>query len=141
MSETVRVADRPGMGRGVVASRPIAVGERVLTFHGAEVDRRGSHTLQVGKNAHLEVEPPGRFVNHSCDPSCGIRDRTTLVARRRIEKGEEITFDYAMTEEEMTPFRCGCGSVVCRGTVTGFLDLPAERHDSYRGLISDYLLS
>lgn len=141
MREPVDVVERSGMGRGVVASRIIETGEAVLTFQGVEVAIRGSHTLQIGKGVHLEVEPPGRFVNHSCEPNCGIRDRRILVARRRIEKGEEITFDYAMTEEVMEPLACGCGAPECRGTITGFGGLPEDRRKAYRGFVSDYLLT
>ena len=43
---------------------------------------------------------PADFVNHSCDPNCGIVGAVLLVARRAIEAGEEICFDYAMTDSD-----------------------------------------
>lgn len=138
--ENVAVVERPGMGRGVVASRPIEAGEQVLEFRGSVVRARGAHTLQIGAEEHLEVAEPGRFVNHSCDPNCGITRGRLLVARRPIEEGEEITFDYAMTESEMEPLACGCGAPDCRGTVSGYADLSKQKRREYQGFISDHLL-
>lgn len=39
------------------------------------------------------------FVNHSCDPVVWMRDDVTVVARRAIASGEEITGDYAVWVE------------------------------------------
>jgi len=42
-----------------------------------------------------------------------------LVARRRIEAGEELTFDYDTTETSTVPFTCRCGTPGCRGVIDG----------------------
>jgi SET domain-containing protein len=59
------------------------------------------------------------FVNHSCDGNCWY-DGIPLVSRRDIKKGEEIAYDYALTDAHST-FRlnCLCGTPACRGVVTG----------------------
>ncbi|MFW6339143.1 MAG: SET domain-containing protein [Alkalispirochaetaceae bacterium] len=137
--DPVRVVGGGEMGKGVVATRRIEPGEVVLEFRGDLVANRGSHTLQIARDQHLEVEPPGRFVNHSCDPNCGIRGTRLLVARHPIDRGDEITFDYAMTEVEMAPLECGCGTPACRGTITGYAGLPEKRRREYEGYISEYL--
>ena len=39
------------------------------------------------------------FINHSCDPNCEteeIRGRVWITAIRKIEPGEEITYDYCL---------------------------------------------
>jgi hypothetical protein len=62
------------------------------------------------------------FINHSCDPNVWMQDEVTLVARRDIAVGEELTVDYAMfegDEEWVGPFECRCGSELCRGRFTG----------------------
>ncbi|MHC4799761.1 MAG: SET domain-containing protein-lysine N-methyltransferase, partial [Planctomycetota bacterium] len=62
------------------------------------------------------------FINHSCDPNVWLQDEVTLVARRDIPVGEELTVDYAMFEEcenWMPPWQCRCGSKLCRGRYTG----------------------
>jgi hypothetical protein len=59
---------------------------------------------------------------------------------RDILPGEEICFDYAMSDS--TPydeFICGCGAPNCRGTVTGKDWQIVELWDQYRGYFSPYL--
>lgn len=49
-------------------------------------------------------------------------DEVTLVARRLVAAGEELTADYALWEldpEWVSPFRCRCGAAECRGVITG----------------------
>src|SRR3989338_6894627 len=50
------------------------------------------------------------FINHSCDPNCGIRGSLEIVAMRDIEPGEEITIDYAMSESSDLHMECSCSS-------------------------------
>jgi SET domain-containing protein len=59
------------------------------------------------------------FINHSCDPNLSARrrqGRILLYSRRRIRKGEELSFDYAYSAKCMR-VPCRCGSPRCRGTV------------------------
>lgn len=69
---------------------------------------------------------PEHFMNHSCDPNTWWADDKTMVARRDIHAGEEITYDYAMTEVDV-PFEmeCRCGSPLCRKLITNrdYLDV------------------
>jgi hypothetical protein len=60
------------------------------------------------------------YLNHSCDGNVGFNEVGDFVARRGIEKGEELTYDYALAESKPR-FRmeCKCGSASCRGVVTG----------------------
>lgn len=63
----------------------------------------------------------GRFMNHSCDPNTWslFGDDDIMVARRDIQPGEEVTYDYATTQVDMPlHFECRCGSANCRGIVT-----------------------
>lgn len=60
------------------------------------------------------------FVNHSCDPSCGLRGEAILVAMRRLHIGDEVTYDYAMSDcVDLVGWECNCGSFGCRGRVQG----------------------
>ena len=130
-----------GKGTSVHAIRDLAPGEEVLTFEGKPAPVRGMHTLQIGPLKHLDVFPPGKYVNHSCSPNCGIKGQSTLVAMKPILKGEEITFDYVMTEWELSsPFNCLCGTKLCRGQVLGYKDSPEEVKIRYKGFVSEYLL-
>jgi hypothetical protein len=62
----------------------------------------------------------GDYVNHSCNPNAGLSGQIGLVAMRDIKIGEEVCFDYAMSDTmPYDEFNCGCGSKNCRRTVGG----------------------
>jgi len=120
-------------GLGLFARRPFGAGELVVRFRGTAVDFAGTlakgdrecDTLQIGPNLYLDLEPPGRFVNHSCDPNACVRFGTMLVALRPIGVGEEVRFDYSTTmDEDHYTLHCLCGSPRCRGTIRDFRWLP-----------------
>jgi len=57
-----------------------------------------------------------RFANHSCQGNAYVdivRGRIWLIARRDIETGEEITYDYSLDADEL--LACRCGARNCRG--------------------------
>jgi D-alanine-D-alanine ligase len=57
--------------------------------------------------------------NHSCDPNCAF-DGLNMIAIKNINKGEELTLDYAgFLDENMEPFQCRCGSANCRRLIAG----------------------
>ena len=61
------------------------------------------HALQIDDDLFLASTPPfdsADFVNHSCDPNCGIVGSVLLVTMRDVEAGEELCFDYAMTDSD-----------------------------------------
>lgn len=57
--------------------------------------------------------------NHSCDPNTAYKG-LNVVALKEIIKGEELTLDYAsFYDENIDAFNCHCGSIKCRGLVSG----------------------
>lgn len=67
-------------------------------------------------------DDPTYYHNHSCDPNTWFKDEVTIVARRDIDRGKELTLDYAMFEAEedyVLPWDCVCGSPLCRRQITG----------------------
>ncbi|XP_030370932.1 histone-lysine N-methyltransferase ash1 isoform X2 [Scaptodrosophila lebanonensis] len=68
-----------------------------------------------------------RFVNHSCEPNCEMQkwsvnglSRMVLFAKRPIEQGEELTYDYNFSlfnPSEGQP--CRCNTPQCRGVIGG----------------------
>ena len=115
---------------GLVATRRFGVGDLILILEGEVVDRPSRFSVQIGPNRHVEVPAEvklagsldryrWRFLNHSCEPNAAFDDRR-LVALRRIEGAEQITFDYNTTEYDLaSPFECHCGSPDCCGVVRG----------------------
>ena len=139
-----RTAD--GKGDGVLATRPFAAGETVMVgFLVGPLTGNDSHATQVGPDRWARHGGLGPMVNHSCDPNCGVRlnegQAFDFVARRPIGTGQELTFDYAMRNFTIDHFPavCLCGAARCRGSVTGWKDLPAARKADYGELVAPYL--
>jgi SET domain-containing protein len=137
-------------GTGVFAKAPIRKGELVAEYKGrritpAESDRRqgndmgSGHTFLFSLNEAWDVDPSvggniARWINHGCAPNCVAlveehasrdpkKDRILIEARRRIEPGEEILYDYGIELEEsytrklLKTWACRCGSPRCKGTI------------------------
>jgi hypothetical protein len=135
-------------GYGLFATRKFAVGEIVMA--GADVrsvERNDAHAVQTGREEFGREEGLGSWVNHSCDPNCGVRLSEggvfDLVARREIRRDDEVTIDYAMRNYviEFFPPTCRCGVDICRGQVTGWKDLAEDRRRVYAGSVAPYLLA
>ncbi|CAG0934214.1 hypothetical protein TFLX_03400 [Thermoflexales bacterium] len=139
-------------GFGVYALETVAAGEIVSVWGGyivtaAQLETLShevqQHTVQIEEglySATIGGAESADFINHSCDPNLGLRGQITLVALRDIEAGEEVCFDYAMTD--CTPydeFECRCGSANCRGTVRGEDWKLPELWAKYAGYFSPYL--
>jgi len=56
-----------------------------------------------------------RYINHSCKPNCEaeiVAGRVFLRALRRIEAGEELSYDYGKEYFDMyiKPYGCRCAA-------------------------------
>lgn len=115
-------------GEGLFALKNFGKGDRVYSFAKGRVvahseiqnlsEQEKIHLDQVGENEYEIIEPPGCYINHSCEPNVEERDRIGY-ALRDIKKGEEITIDYDKIAYLEKPFECRCGSKNCRGFVRG----------------------
>ena len=59
------------------------------------------------------------YLNHSCDPNLGMRGEITFAAMRDICAGEELTHDWAMTDDDDYCLACNCGAPDCRKNLSG----------------------
>ena len=139
-------------GCGVFANSVIAKDELVSVWggrivHKNELDpsmpRFTQRVLQVDEDLYLltadEKEPNDCF-NHSCDPNLGFFGQIGLVALREIRSGEELMFDYAMSDGgPYDEFECCCGSESCRKKITGNDWKLPELWNKYKGYFSPYL--
>ncbi|GGR03880.1 hypothetical protein GCM10008957_16040 [Deinococcus ruber] len=141
-------------GHGVFAARSHRQGERVMQTSGVLLNHQTEHSIQIGLRQHLEPRFPVRLINHSCVPNLGVRTTAQglpdFYALRDIEAGEELNFDYAMTELTHVPranlalefsLKCHCGEADCRGQLGYYSTLPESHKRRYEGYISAYLLA
>lgn len=144
-------------GEGIFASQPIQEGEVVIIVGGVvmtetEFDAfQAAHPLynfiQIDPELYLVEDPETTqslegFVNHSCDSNTWMQDEVTLVARRDIKAGEEVTVDYALFTTQsnwMLDRRCRCGSPHCRRIVTGDDWRREDVQERYRAHFSPFI--
>jgi uncharacterized protein len=118
-----RAAFQPGEPVAIVGGTVMTSAEFAAYLVG--VERWNAH--QIGEDLHLVdlIQTPDVVdgsINHSCDSNLWMGDEVTIIARRAIAAGEELTLDYALTTTQpdwALDQPCQCGAPVCRGTVTG----------------------
>ena len=122
-------------GLGLFASRNIKKGEIVADWTRGKVYEAESamnlpskeitdHAIQFREYKWIDTKGVARHVNHSCEPNCGIKGRFQIIAMRDIKKGEELTFDYEMTEDSDWKMKCECGSQSCRKIIGLHKNMP-----------------
>jgi hypothetical protein len=79
------------------------------------------------------------FSNHSCEPNIGVQGQIVFVAIRDVAAGEELTHDWAMTDDNSCEMACKCGAATCRGGVTGQDWRKPELQQKYGDYMSWYL--
>jgi hypothetical protein len=139
-------------GHAVIACGPIATGELIAVWSGrmvtgAELQTLApeyrQHSVQVEEELFLTSLTPDEdadYINHCCEPNAGLSGQIALVAMRLIAPGEEITFDYAMSDGSgYDEFHCACGTDSCRGPVTGDDWRLPMLWRRYNGYFSPYL--
>jgi uncharacterized protein len=141
-------------GRGLFACEPIAKGEIVAIKGGYIFDAATLHDVEsslgpaqitiaeglfIGPLAMTERDGGMIFSNHSCDPNIGVQGQIVFVAMRDIQPGEELTHDWATTDDDSYEIPCHCGSQHCRGIITGQDWRRQDLQQKYRGYIAWYL--
>lgn len=139
-------------GYGVYARELIRAGELLVGWGGAVITGQQlpppaagtrQHHLQIEEDLYLApIRPPepADFVNHCCDPNAGLSGQIVLVALRDILPGEEVCYDYAMSDgSPYDEFDCNCQSPHCRKRVTGNDWARPELWERYAGHFSPYL--
>ena len=141
-------------GKGLFAVGAIAAGEVVCVKGGYVFDRdtlrsmpgwfraaeiQLDEDLFIGPLEEAEREGSMIYSNHSCAPNIGVRGQVVFVAMRDIEAGEELTHDWATTDDDVYELECRCGSANCRRVITGKDWRRKELQEKYNGYFSWYL--
>jgi SET domain-containing protein len=141
---------------GVFTKKKFKKGETIFPVKGPVMTTPTRYSFSLDIDKHIDpVQEDGQFdlghyLNHSCDPNTFVRivDEQTsshidIVARRDIAEDEELNFDYASLEyDTIAQVACECDTLLCRGKIHGFRDLPEQIKENYEdeGMIPAYLL-
>jgi SET domain-containing protein len=155
LSPKTEVRESKIHGRGLFARTDIAKDEIVAVKGGHVIDRKtlrekvtprlGPVEIQIDDDLFIapvtddERELSMLYLNHSCDPNLGIRGEITFVAMLDIRSGEELTHDWAMTDDDDYSVECNCGAPDCRKILTGKDWQRPELQNRYAGYFSAYL--
>ncbi len=117
-------------GLGLYSKVPLKRGARVIEYTGEHLneeeanERAGQYLFDVSKKLTIDGsgrENLARYINHSCKPNCRAEineseTRVFIFARRKIEPGEELTYNYGKEfwTEFIKPKGCRCGA--CKST-------------------------
>ena len=141
-------------GRGLFAREAFAAGEVVCVKGGyvfgrealrampgwyAAAEIQVAEDLFIGPLAEDEREGSMVFSNHSCDPNIGVRGQIVFVAMRAVEAGEELTHDWATTDDDDYELECACGAANCRRVITGRDWRRKDLQERLSGFFSSYL--
>jgi hypothetical protein len=154
LSPKAAVQPSPIHGRGLFAIGTFDPGEIVCVKGGYIFTRAtlaglapvlGPAEIQIADD--LFIGPRGAderdgamiFSNHSCEPNIGVQGQIVFVAMRRIDPGEELTHDWATTDDDDYTLECRCGAPTCRRIVTGRDWQRKDLQEKYRGWFSSYL--
>lgn len=141
-------------GLGLFATRPFFAGQRIRQINVVrEITPASPLREALGERTdHCDypdgkivlLGTPDRHINHSCDPNAYVLyegDHSSLVARRDIAMGEEITCDYNINITGGTELPCNCGAARCRGNTVGdFFRLPLDFQREYRPLLAEWFV-
>ncbi len=155
ISSKAAVRESSIQGRGLFALEPIAKGEIVCIKGGHIFNRRtlddvsntlGPAEIQIAEDLFIgplnEQEREGSmiFSNHCCEPNIGVQGQIVFVALRDIEAGEELTHDWATTDDDTYEMECNCEAKTCRKVITGQDWRKKDLQGRYAGYISWHLM-
>ncbi|KAJ7042863.1 histone methyltransferase [Mycena alexandri] len=106
---------------------PSTFSKRMQSY--AEEGIRHFYFMMLQKGEYIDATKSGgigRFANHSCNPNCfvsrwivGAHVRMGIFAKRKIEKYEELTFNYNVDRYGHKAQKCYCGEPQCVGFIGG----------------------
>lgn len=163
MKYKFEIKGSPIEGRGAFATELIKKGELICVMSGEEMSitelkrryaegvERSTDPLQITDEKYIDLDEPFVLINHSCEPNATLSKKNDLVAIKDIQKGEEITYDYSLSEwsdahqwegYEDWFFECRCGSPHCRKIISEFYAMPlAIQEDKIKqGYVRDFIV-
>lgn len=135
-------------GEGVFIGEDLKKGDFIVFLRGKKIhwkyhhktdERKCANWFGIGKDLWIDPDFPLSHINHSCNPNTGIKGKITLRALRDIKSGEELTFDYSSSDEEIEwTMPCHCGEKNCRKVMTAVQLLPRAVYNRYLPFVPSY---
>jgi len=151
MTNAVVVAKSGIEGCGVFAICPFRKGEPILAIDDSRVvndhaplqaNEEERHCDYLERGRVVLMQPPERYINHSCNPNTyvkTVKGKRLVIARREIEAGEEVTYDYSINSSGDTIWLCRCDAARCRREIhSDFFHLPVKFQREYLPLLDDW---
>lgn len=157
LNPNIELRETPGKGKGLFATALIRGGDVIwadfdllateIRFTEAELKLMAEwivrHAYWNGSFYVWHPTDEGNYMNHSCDPNVW-HSGELMVARRNIQLGEEVVYDYATCEIEppdaVILAECMCGAINCRHVInTSDLFTVSGLADLHRGHLPGYV--
>lgn len=112
-------------GLGLFAKKVLKKGDFIVEYTGKKITQEEGYKMKNGRYLmHYDdnfiidgkgYENIGRYINHSCKANSTtymVNKKIKFYAKRSIQVGEEITFDYGKEyfDEYIKPLGCKCNS-------------------------------
>lgn len=121
-SNELTVVKRSKTGLGLFAACNIPKDAKIIEYTGKRIlssdleKLKGKYLFTLNKRYTIDGSPRdniARYANHSCRPNAYtevIRGKIWIIAKRKINAGEEITYDYGKDyfEDFIKPKGCKC---------------------------------
>jgi SET domain-containing protein len=120
------VVRRSSSGFGLFAECAIEKGACIIEYVGRiitsdkDLPERNSYLFAVSARKTIDGSPrsnTARYINHSCKPNCEpviYKGRVFVMAKRRIQPGEELNYNYGKEFFDMNIKPKGCRCSACQ---------------------------
>jgi len=94
LEQLTYIGDSNIHGKGLFARTNIPKNTVIGTIQGKPCKRNGPHVIWLSKTHPFKVNCDLKYINHADKPNACYYDDLSVVALRKINKGEEITHNY-----------------------------------------------
>jgi len=126
-------------GKGLISGEDIPKGRIITRVKGPlrfKVNKNVRDALAnpnwigVKKDTWIDPDRPHKFLNHSCNPTAGVKG-ISIFSIKNIKEGDEITIDYSTIEgDSRWTMPCSCGSKNCRKIIKSIQFLSEKQFNS-----------
>lgn len=140
-------------GKGLFITTDVKKGDHITYIKGDYTRKKSSKNkteaksipMWYGVTRTLWIDPKDTefcYFNHSCSPNTAIVGIKNVIALKNIKAGEELTFDYSMTDADLYwEMPCHCESKDCRKVIKAIQLTPSKYINNHLPHIPKYFLN